>query len=101
MLQGVTEEMPDPGQTGEAPRHLPPGLITIVDDDDCVRCGLSALIESRGRRASTFASAEDFLASAAKDNTACLILDVHLPGMDGPDLQAHLIADGAARQPCL
>jgi CheY-like chemotaxis protein len=87
-------ELPAPSKTGDGPKHVQDGLIAIVDDDDCVRDGLSALIESLGRRAATFTSAEDYLASAAKANTACLILDVHLPGMSGPDLQAHLIAEG-------
>jgi CheY-like chemotaxis protein len=86
--------LPEPSKTGDGPKHLQNGLIAIVDDDDCVREGLSALIESLGRRAATFASAEDYLASAVQRNTACLILDVHLPGMSGPDLQAHLIAEG-------
>ena len=87
-------ELPERSKTGDSPKHLQNGLIAIVDDDDCVRDGLSALIESLGRRAATFASAEGYLASAAKRNTACLILDVHLPGMSGPDLQARLIAEG-------
>jgi FixJ family two-component response regulator len=39
-------------------------------------------------------SAEDYLSSKLKADTGCLILDVHLPGMSGPDLQSHLIADG-------
>lgn len=82
--------MPPPAD----PKPLYHDLITIVDDDDCVREGLSALIGSLGRRTATFASAEDYLASDSRVKTACLILDVHLPGMSGPDLQAHLIADG-------
>ena len=69
-------------------------LIAIVDDDEYARSGLSVLIESLGYRAATFASAEEFLASSMREDTACLILDVHMPGMNGPDLQAHLIAEG-------
>jgi CheY-like chemotaxis protein len=87
-------ELPEPSKTDIRPRHFADGVIAIVDDDDCVRGGLSALIESRGRRAATFASAEDYLAAGARDNTVCLILDVHLPGLSGPDLQALLIAEG-------
>jgi CheY-like chemotaxis protein len=87
-------ELPAPGKTGVEPRHLASGVIAIVDDDDCVRAGLSALIESQGRRAATFASAEDFLAAEARENAVCLILDVNLPGMSGPDLQARLMAEG-------
>lgn len=69
-------------------------LITIVDDDEYARAGLRALIESLGHRAATFASAEDYLASDVRESASCLILDVHLLGMSGPDLQAHLIAQG-------
>jgi CheY-like chemotaxis protein len=87
-------EVPAPSKTGDEPGQLPNGLIAIVDDDDCVRDGLSALIESRGRKVATFASAEDYLAAEVRDHTVCLILDVHLPGMSGPHLQARLIAEG-------
>jgi FixJ family two-component response regulator len=69
-------------------------LITIIDDDEYARAGLSALIESMGRRVATFASAEDYLALGVKENSACLILDVHLLGMSGPDLQVYLAAKG-------
>jgi CheY-like chemotaxis protein len=69
-------------------------LIAIVDDDECARSGLSVLIESLGYRPAAFASAGEYLASDMRENTACLIVDVHMPGMSGPDLQAHLIAEG-------
>jgi CheY-like chemotaxis protein len=85
--------VPASGKTGDDPKRLEE-LITIVDDDECACAGLRALIESLGRRTATFASAEDYLASDIREDTACLILDVHLPGMSGPDLQAHLIAEG-------
>lgn len=88
-------ELPEPGKAVGVPERLQNELIAIVDDDDYARRGLHALIESRGCRAAAFASAEDYLASEANDSTACLILDVHLPGMSGPDLQAQLIADGS------
>lgn len=87
-------ELPEPSKPGVAPSQLSDGVIAIVDDDDCVRGGLSALIESRGQRAATFASAEDYLAAETRENTVCLIVDVHLPGMSGPDLHARLIAEG-------
>lgn len=69
-------------------------LIAIVDDDEYAREGLRTLIESLRHRAATFASAEEYLASDVKESPSCLILDVHLPGMSGPDLQAHLITEG-------
>jgi FixJ family two-component response regulator len=69
-------------------------LIIIVDDDEYARAGLKALIESLGHRAVTFASAEEYLDSNIRESTSCLILDVHLLGMSGPDLQTHLIIQG-------
>jgi CheY-like chemotaxis protein len=87
-------EPPASDRTVDDPEHLQDELIAIVDDDDYARRGLRALIESRGCSAAALASAEDYLASAANESIACLILDVHLPGMSGPDLQARLIAGG-------
>lgn len=91
---GLTVGMPGLRKTDDDPKYFQNKEIAIVDDEDCVRAGLSTLIESLGRRAATFASAEDYLSLAVNKSTACLILDVHLPGMSGPDLQAHLIAIG-------
>jgi FixJ family two-component response regulator len=81
-------------QTDNAPERLQNELIAIVDDDEYARAGLRTLLESRGHRAAAFASAEEYLASDVRASTSCLILDVHLSGMSGPDLQAHLIAEG-------
>jgi FixJ family two-component response regulator len=65
--------------------------VVIVDDDGSVRKALRRLIRSIGFTATTYASAEEFL--AARDESAdCLILDVRLPGMSGLDLQ-RLLAD--------
>lgn len=68
-------------------------LIAIIDDDPYARDGLSAYIESWGHNTATFATAEQYLASGIVVRNACLISDVHLPGMQGPDLQVRLIAD--------
>lgn len=70
------------------------GLIAIVDDDPWASEGLNSFIASLGYLGATFISAEEYLASELKDRTRCLILDVHLCGMSGPDLQARLLADG-------
>jgi len=70
------------------------GRIAIVDDAQCVREGLQALVLSFGHRCEAFETAEEYLRSGLNGHTACLILDVQLPGMSGPDLQAHLIANG-------
>ncbi len=69
-------------------------LIAIIDDDQSILDGLNALFESLGYRSAVFSSAEEYLSSKLKADTRCLILDVRLPGMSGPDLQSHLIADG-------
>jgi FixJ family two-component response regulator len=69
-------------------------LIVIVDDDRDTSDGLNTLFDSMGYIGAVFASAEEYLSSKLKADTGCLILDVHLPGMSGPDLQSHLIADG-------
>jgi len=64
--------------------------IAIVDDDASIREALESLMRSVSFRVDTFRSAEDFLASEHVSHTACLILDVYLPGMGGFELQSHL-----------
>lgn len=81
-------------QTDNAPKRLQNMLITIVDDDEYARVGLRALIDSLGHRIAAFSSAEEYLASDIGESTSCLILDVHLLRMSGPDLQARLLAGG-------
>ncbi len=65
-------------------------LITIVDDDGLVRLTTTKLLESYGFVVEAFGSAEHFLESGSLKDTACLLLDVHMPGMSGLDLQFHL-----------
>ena len=65
-------------------------LITVVDDDESVRESLPDLLKEFGFEAQTFSSAEEFLASDLIDETKCLVLDVAMPGMSGPDLQKEL-----------
>ena len=67
-------------------------LISIVDDDESVRESLEGLLKSVGFRVEAFALAGDFLNSKALHATDCLILDVRMPGMSGPELQRQLIA---------
>lgn len=67
-------------------------LISIVDDDDALRNSLDDLIRSIGFRTKGFPSAEAFLSSNLTHDTACLILDVRMPGMNGLDLQHHIVA---------
>ena len=75
-------------------------LVSIVDDDASVRQSTCRLIRSVGFRAEAFGSAEEFLASTHAANTACLILDVRMPGMDGLELQRRL-ADSDLRIPII
>jgi FixJ family two-component response regulator len=65
-------------------------LIVIIDDDDALRNSLDNLLRSVGFRAQGFASAEAFLQAHQAPETACLILDVRLPGMNGLELQRQL-----------
>jgi FixJ family two-component response regulator len=68
-----------------------PRLISIVDDDVSVRESLPDLLRQFGFVAEAFPSAESFLASDVVSTTSCLLLDIAMPGMSGPDLQEELI----------
>lgn len=69
-------------------------IVFVVDDDLYVREALSSLIRSVGLRVETFASAQDFLRHQRPDATACLVLDVRMPGLSGLDLQRELAHAG-------
>jgi FixJ family two-component response regulator len=68
----------------------PRSLVSIVDDDESVRESLPDLLKEFGFASETFCSAEEFLASDGIARTQCLILDVAMPGMCGPELQEEL-----------
>ena len=68
----------------------PRPLISVVDDDESVRESLPDLLREFGFEAQTFSSAEEFLASESVANTNCLVLDVAMRGMSGPDLLREL-----------
>jgi FixJ family two-component response regulator len=65
-------------------------LVSVVDDDEFIREALPDLLKSFGLDARPFASAEEFLASDSLDQTGCLVLDINMPGMTGPQLQQEL-----------
>ena len=65
-------------------------LLSVVDDDESVRESLPDLLREFGFAARAFSSAEEFLSSDCLDQTSCLILDIAMPGMSGPELQREL-----------
>jgi len=65
-------------------------LVSVVDDDESVRESLPDLLRELGFSARSFSSAQEFLSSDYVDQTRCLVLDVFMPGMTGPDLQREL-----------
>jgi FixJ family two-component response regulator len=72
-----------------------PQLVAIVDDDRSVQRALKDLMESAGLSARSFGSAEEFLESDQRNQTACLVSDIRMPGMSGLELQAKLEAEGS------
>jgi FixJ family two-component response regulator len=74
-------------------RRVPAGpSISIIDDDESVRRAIVALVRSAGYDADGFASAEDFLGCETVGRFACIITDIHMPGMSGIELKEHLTA---------
>jgi FixJ family two-component response regulator len=74
-------------------RQLPDvPVISIIDDDDSMRCAMKSLVTSLGLRVHTFRSAEEFLQSPRVDDTSCLITDLQMPGLSGIELQSLLVA---------
>jgi FixJ family two-component response regulator len=71
-----------------------PAVVAVVDDDESVRESLPDLLRAFGFAAQAFASAEEFLASGSLSMAQCLILDIAMPGMSGPDLQRELARQG-------
>jgi FixJ family two-component response regulator len=65
-------------------------LLSVVDDDESIRESLPGLIKEFGFAARAFSSAEEFLSSSSVNETSCLILDIAMPGMSGPELHQEL-----------
>jgi FixJ family two-component response regulator len=70
-------------------------LVAIVDDDRSIQSALKDLMESAGLLAWCFGSAEEFLESDQRNQTACVVADIRMPGMSGLELQAKLKAEGS------
>lgn len=73
---------------GRSPGERP--LLSVVDDDESVRESLPDLLREFGFVARAFSSAKEFLSSGCVDQTGCLILDIAMPGMSGPELHQEL-----------
>ncbi|MQW36725.1 response regulator [Sinorhizobium meliloti] len=71
-------------------------LVSVIDDDESLRESLPDLLKAFGLSVDAFSSAEDFLASDSVDKTKCLILDVSMPRMTGPQLQRELASRGSS-----
>ena len=76
------------------PRSNRLSLIAVIDDDISVRESVESLLKSVGFQVNTYSSAEEFMGSPRLDAADCLVLDVRLDGMSGPDLQRELKAGG-------
>jgi len=76
-------------------------LVSVIDDDESVRESLEDLLNELGCVAKTFSSGPEFLASGWVDLSQCLIVDISMPGMSGPDLYQELIKRGLKSQPSL
>jgi FixJ family two-component response regulator len=86
----------DQSAAGGVTENTEPRHISIVDDDASIREALKSLMRSVRFSVDAFGSAEEFLASQRVNDTACLILDVYLPGMNGFELQNHMKTEGRA-----
>jgi FixJ family two-component response regulator len=73
---------------------VPRPLVAVVDDDESIRESLPDLLRELGYAARAFASAQEFLASDCIPETRCLILDIAMPGMSGPELHRELLLQG-------
>jgi FixJ family two-component response regulator len=70
--------------------------IALVDDDPSIRRGVARMLELSGLRVTTFGSAEDLLETDPARAFDCLVLDIHLPGMSGPEVYGGLLGRGHA-----
>lgn len=83
-----------PQRSGEVLAVTTQPLVSVIDDDESVRESLPDLLKELGFAANAFASAHEFLMSGDIAATRCLLLDIAMPGMSGPELQRELIRRG-------
>lgn len=69
-------------------------LISIVEDDESLRDAMTRLVRSLGYRVESYPNAEQFLAAGAGNGAACVVTDIHMPGLSGIDLKHRLTARG-------
>lgn len=73
-----------------------PGIVYVVDDDASLRTTIKQLLEAAGHRVITYASAQQFLDQRPDENSpGCILLDVRMPGLSGPELQSRLTEFGS------
>ena len=89
----MTKRAPKPSRARAIPAQA---LVSVVDDDESVRESLPDLLRELGFAVQAFASADEFLRSGSVSATRCLILDIAMPGMSGPELQQELTLRGHA-----
>lgn len=78
------------------PGAISSAVIAVIDDDQPFRDALASVLKAAGFGATTYGSAEEYLRSFSRHATACLVLDVRLPGMSGVELQRHMIETGSS-----
>lgn len=88
LIRGSLEDQP------KMPIREKTNLVAIVDDDHSIRIAVQDLLEAVGLPVEGFASAEEFLRSGKQRVTACLIVDISMPGMSGLELQENLNSEG-------
>src|SRR5512142_2956119 len=74
-------------------RSSPETMVAVIEDDAAARRALTRTLRTHGFRVASFSTAEELLQSLAETRPSCLVIDVMLPGMSGPDLLEKLRAD--------
>ena len=90
-MTGMPVTAPSSAAAAGAP---PAATVFIVDDDDSLRRALSRVLRTQGWNVESFASAEQFLTRLPFRGVGCVLLDVNMPGLSGPDLHQRLLAEG-------